>query len=106
MKQADKKKKKQKKAAQEQDAVDRKQTMGDDGFTMTTGRVIMAKQVRKLKDRKDSLDDISSSSSSEDEQPRRKGRKEERNFEEEEKKEQLKAQRQAEVEAEVAELRA
>ena len=46
----------------------------DDEFTTNTGRVKVDKQIRKAKQRKDSLDDHSDNSSSEEEAPRRRGR--------------------------------
>lgn len=52
-----------------------KKTQGFDGdFTTNSGRVKVDKQIRKAKQRKDSLDDHSSNSSSEEEAPRRRGR--------------------------------
>lgn len=49
-------------------------TAFDDEFTTNTGRVKVDKQIRKAKQRKDSLDDHSDNSSSEEEAPRRRGR--------------------------------
>lgn len=52
-----------------------KKTAGfEEDFIQNKGRVKVDKQIRKAKQRKDSLDDHSSNSSSEDEAPRRRGR--------------------------------
>jgi len=47
---------------------------GMDDFEMTSGRVKVAKQVRKIRERKDSLDDHSSASDDEPVQTKRRGR--------------------------------
>lgn len=52
--------------------LNKKTGFGEGEFETNYGRVKVDKQIRKAKQRKDSLDDHSSNSSSEDEAPRHK----------------------------------
>lgn len=76
------------------------------GFEVQRGRVKVAKEIRKVRARKDSLDDHSTDSDEEEYVPKRRGRQTEEEEESQRLRDQAKAEAKAEAEALLADIQA